>query len=187
MTPASSSMTHSIYLHDLKFKLLLKQEEILKAIGKMARQINADFKDEKPVFLVILKGAFMFASELVKAVNRDVDIEFIRVKSYEGKNCGEIDSGLNAELKVKDRVVVILEDIVDTGNTIEHLDEKLKEMGARKIKVATLFLKPEAYKKKRTLNYVGLEIPNEFVVGFGLDYDERGRGFKDLYQLIENQ
>ena len=178
-------MHEKIKLHDLEFQLLLKQEDILEAIEKMAQKMNADFKAEKPVFLVVLKGAFMFATELVKAVDRDVDIEFIRVKSYHGTNSGEIDCGLSTGLEVKDRTVVILEDIVDTGNTIEFLDEKLKAMGAKDVKVATLFLKPDAYKKTRPLNYIGLEIPNQFVVGFGLDYDERGRGFKDLYQLID--
>lgn len=176
----------TIHLHDHTFKILFPYEEILAAIEKMAEKMNQDFETEKPVFLVVLKGAFMFAAELMKAVNRDCDIEFIRVKSYDGMdNSKGIDAGMHQKLNVKGRTVVILEDIVDSGNTLEYLFAELKKMEAKDIRIATLFLKPEAYKKDIPLDYVGLEIPNQFVVGFGLDYDERGRGFKDLYALMD--
>lgn len=180
-------MTKTIQLHHHQFQLLLPQKEILEAIHKMAEKMTQDFEREKPVFLVVLKGAFMFATELIKAVDRDCDIEFIRIKSYEGMdNSGGVKKEIHQTLHLEGRTVVILEDIVDTGQTLEYLDEELKRQGAKKVLCATLFLKPEAYKKSRKIDYVGLEIPNQFVVGFGLDYNESGRGFPDLYSKIDD-
>ncbi len=179
-------MPQTIHLHDKAFTLLLPYEKILEAIERMAEKMNHDFETEKPLFLVVLKGAFMFAGELMKAVNRDCDIEFIRVKSYEGmESTGKMELQMAETLNIEGRAVVILEDIVDTGNTLEYLYETLKKRGAKEVKIATLFFKSEAYQKTKTLDYVGLEIPNAFVVGFGLDYNQRGRGFRDLYALVQ--
>lgn len=178
-------MQKTIHLHHQEFQLFIPHFEILDAIEKIAQKMNKDFKDEKPLFLVVLKGAFMFAGELIKRIERDSDIEFIRIKSYEGmKSSGKMEIQMDEKLNVEGRTVIIVEDIVDTGNTVEFLEKKLNEMGASKILIATLFFKKEIYQKNRTLDYVGLEIPNQFVVGFGLDYDESGRGFKDLYIRI---
>lgn len=180
-------MSENINLNQKTFQLLIPHSDILEAIERIAKKMNQDFENEKPVFLVVLKGAFMFAGELIQRVNRDCDIEFIRVKSYEGMTTtGKMKMQMTDDLNVEGRTVVIVEDIVDTGNTLEYLDQELKKGGATKILCATLFFKPDVYQKSRNLEYVGLEIPNEFVVGFGLDYDERGRGLRDLYALIDD-
>lgn len=178
-------MKKTIKIHHQKFQLLIPHSEIVEAIEKIAQKINQDFETEKPLFLVVLKGAFIFAGELIQRVDRDCDIEFIRIKSYEGmERSGKMEVQMDESLDVKNRSVIIVEDIVDTGNTIEFLVERLEEMRVKKTSIATLFFKKEVYQKERQLDYIGLEIPNQFVVGFGLDHDQSGRGFKDLYAKI---
>lgn len=175
-----------VKLWDKEFEVSLPNEEILESIGKMAGQIREDLEGKNPLFLCVLNGCFMFAADLLKEVElTDAEVSFVKLASYEGTSTTENVKqliGLNEDLK--GRTVVIVEDIVDSGITISNLIEQVKERGAADIRVATLLFKPNALKRDVTLNYVGLEIPNDFIVGYGLDYDGRGRNLKDIYTLV---
>lgn len=172
-----------IKLHDLHFEPYLSEEEIQKAIQEISLNLNKDYKGQKPIFLVVLNGAFMFASEVMKQFEDDCEISFVKLASYDGeKSTGAVKTLIGLKQSLQNRKVVILEDIVDTGNTLEELVAILKKENVSEFKVATLFYKPEAYKKSIPVDYVGLEIPNKFIVGFGLDYDELGRNLTQVYQ-----
>lgn len=172
----------NIHLQSHHFEPLLTHAEIMGEIERLAGQMDQDFEGTRPLLLVVLKGAYLFAAELIKQMELDVDVEFIRAKSYEGTQTSGIMDCNMGPLEVEGRDVVILEDIVDTGHTVEYLEAELQKMGASTVKIATLFLKPDKYQKNRKIDYVGREIPPEFVVGFGLDVNEHGRGLKDLYR-----
>ncbi|MDY0089198.1 MAG: hypoxanthine phosphoribosyltransferase [Flavobacteriaceae bacterium] len=175
-----------IQLHDKTFELFISAEEIDFAVANMARQIADDFIEETPVFVGVLNGAFMIMSDLMKHYKGNCEVSFVKMSSYEGMHTtNEVKEliGLNQDLK--GRSIVVVEDIVDTGNTIEVLKEMFKKQEVKHFKIATLFLKPDAYKKDIKLDYVGIRIPNKFIVGYGLDYDELGRNLPDIYQLAE--
>ena len=155
----------------------------MKAIEEISVKLNKDFGDKKPVFLGVLNGSFMFASEIIKRFSGKCEISFVKMGSYEGtETTGDVKTliGLNQELK--GRQVILLEDIVDTGNTLVEIDKILKKAEVQDYKVATLFYKPEAYKKNIPIQYIGMEIPNKFIVGFGLDYDGLGRNLTQVYK-----
>ncbi|MEZ4852797.1 adenylate kinase [Flavobacterium sp.] len=173
-----------IQLHDKFFEAFISENEINYTIQKLAKQIEDDFYDDTPIFIGVLNGAFMFFSDLMKNYNRPCEVSFVKMASYEGTSTTNHVKeliGLNQDLT--GRSVVIVEDIVDTGNTIEELKQIFKDKGVKHFKIATLFFKPEAYKKEIKLDYVGIRIPNKFIVGFGLDYDGLGRNLKQVYQL----
>lgn len=175
-------------LHDLEFEPFISEGEITQAIDRIAEDLNRDFGDKNPVFIGVLNGSFMFASEVVKRFKANCEISFVKLGSYKGTESSEEVKtllGLNQELK--GRQVIILEDIVDTGNTLEEIDKILWQEGVADYKVVTLFYKPRAYKKSVPLHYVGMEIPNKFIVGFGLDYDGLGRNFTQIYKRKENK
>lgn len=175
-----------VKLHDLEFEPYLDQQTLQKSVKQLAERISKDYESKTPVFLGILNGAFMFLSDLMKQYEGDCEISFTKLASYEGtSSTGEVTTLLGAgNLKGKD--VIVVEDIVDTGNTLEHIVGVLKKEGVASYKIATLFLKPEAYKKTLSLDYVGLEIPNKFIVGYGLDYNGLGRNISEIYQLKSN-
>lgn len=175
-----------IQLHDKKFEPFISAEEIQFAIAEMARHIEDDFQDETPIFIGILNGAFMVVSDLLKHYGSPCEVSFIKLASYEGTastNSVKQLIGLNQNLE--GRSVIIVEDIVDTGNTIEELKALFKAQNVAHFKIATLFFKPEAYKKDIKLDYIGIRIPNKFIVGYGLDYDGLGRNLPEVYQLAE--
>ncbi len=175
-----------IQIHDKKFETFIPYEEILKAIDKVAEKINTDLKDEVPIFLVILNGSFMFAADLMKRVDMPCEVSFIKLASYVGTQSTEKLKeliGLNEDLE--GRTIVIVEDIIDTGNTLEGVLASLKKMNTKEVKIATLLFKPEAFKGSYDIDYVGIEIPNDFIVGYGLDYDQQGRNLKDIYKIID--
>lgn len=175
-----------IQLHDKHFVPFISAEEIEFAIVNMAKQMDDDFFDDVPVFVGVLNGSFMVLSDLMKHYRGMCEVSFVKMASYEGtQSTNEVKQliGLNENLEGK--TVVIVEDIVDTGNTIEELKAIFKEQKVKHLKIATLFLKPDVYKKDIKLDYVGIRIPNKFIVGFGLDYDGLGRNLKDIYQLAE--
>lgn len=175
-----------IQLHDKKFEVFIAAEEINFAITNMAKQIEDDFSDETPVFIGVLNGSFMVTADLLKKYNGLCEVSFVKMASYEGmETTTEVKQLIGLNQNLEGRSVIIVEDIVDTGNTIEELKAILKEHKVKHFKIATLFLKPEAYKKDIKLDYVGIRIPNKFIVGFGLDYDGLGRNLKDVYQLSE--
>ncbi|MDT0677139.1 hypoxanthine phosphoribosyltransferase [Autumnicola musiva] len=175
-----------IQLHDLQFEPFISEAEIEEAIAKVASQLNADYKDENPVFLGVLNGAFMFASDVIKRFEGDCEVSFVKLGSYEGTSTtGAVKTLLGLNQQLKERRVIIIEDIVDTGNTLEEINKILKKEGVADYQVATLFFKPEAYKKEFNIKYAGLEIPNKFIVGYGLDYDGLGRNLTKVYKRKE--
>lgn len=176
-----------VQLHDLKFTPFISEAEINTAIEQVALKINQEFKEEKPVFLGILNGAFLFASELIKRFEGDCEVSFVRLSSYEGTNSsGKVNSLIGLTQSLENRTVIVLEDIVDTGNTLESIDEILQAQKVKQYKIATLFYKPEAYKKTLPIDYIGMEIPNDFIVGYGLDYNGLGRNLTQVYKLKKN-
>lgn len=173
-----------VTLKDKQFKPYISSDKILEAVKQVAEKINSDLAGESPVFLAVLNGSFMFASDLMKEINLNCEISFVKLASYHGTTSSGIITeliGLNQDLT--ERTVVILEDIVDTGNTVEKLAEILNNKKVKSFKIASAFFKPTAYTKNIKVDYVGLEIPNDFVVGYGLDYDGLGRNLKDVYVL----
>lgn len=177
-----------IKIHDKVFEPYLSESDIRSAISRLAKEITHNYLGKKPVFLGVLNGCFQFASELMKNIDFECEISFIKVASYQGTNStGNVRQLLGLDHKLKGRHVIILEDIVDTGNTVEAIMENLNEMGAASIEIATFLLKPDVYKKNIAIKYVAKEIEPDFVVGFGLDYDGLGRNLNELYVLAEKQ
>ena len=175
-----------IQLPDKEFVPFISAEEIDFAIATMASQVEADFADEIPVFVGVLNGSFMVVSDFMKHYKKQCEVSFIKVASYEGtSSTNDVKHliGLNEDLT--GRTVIVIEDIVDTGNTVSELKELFKKQRVKHLKIATLFFKPEAYKKDLKLDYIGIRIPNKFIVGFGLDYDGLGRNLPEVYQLKE--
>lgn len=173
-----------VTLKDKQFKPYISSDKILEAVKEVAKKINSDLAGESPVFLAVLNGSFMFAADLMKEIDLNCEISFVKLSSYHGTaSTGTVSEliGLNQDLT--GRTVVIVEDIVDTGNTIVKLTELLKNQNVKNFKIATAFFKPSVYKKDIKIDYVGMEIPNDFVVGYGLDYDGLGRNLKDVFVL----
>ena len=179
-------MTDRIKLHDKVFKRFIPNERLIEAIDKVADKINADYHGTGtvPVLLCVLNGSIPFTAALMKRLDFDVDLMSIKLTSYQGiSSTGEVkmDMGLTGDVTGKE--IIVIEDIVDTGRTIETLVDILQARKAAKVKVCTMLLKPEMYKKDLALDYVAMEIPDDFIVGFGLDYDGLGRNNKDIYVL----
>ena len=173
-----------ITLNGLQFQEYISEATLLKAIDEVAAQINSDFKGKEPVFLVVLNGAYKFATELLSRFEGDCEIEFIKMSSYDGtSSTGQVQTHIPLEADLEEREVVIIEDIVDSGNTIEKITQMMVQAGVNKYRIASLFYKPEAYTKEYKIHYVGLEIPNDFIVGYGLDYNGLGRNLNAIYKL----
>lgn len=169
---------------DRYFKSYLSSKEIDDAVSAVAKRITADLKDENPIFLGILNGSFVFASDLIRKLDFPMHISFVKVASYIGtRSTGGVTELIGLNESLIGETVVIVEDIVDSGNTIEKIVKLLKDHGVKKIKIATLLLKPNAYKKDIKIDYVALEIPDDFVVGYGLDYDGWGRNIPSIYKI----
>lgn len=174
-----------VKVHDKSFDTYLSEETILNRIKEMAAVINRDYAGKRPFFIAILNGSFMFASDLFKQLNIDAELCFIKLASYKGlKSSGNVVTsiGLDDDLYGKD--VVIVEDIVDTGKTLHNFLPRLLHQQPRSLKIATLLHKSAATQYHLTLDYIGFDIPDKFVVGYGLDYDGLGRNFKEIYQLV---
>ncbi|MDH7914560.1 adenylate kinase [Winogradskyella sp. SYSU M77433] len=177
-----------IKLHDLYFKPFISEKEIDNAVQKMVNAIAADLGDEIPVFVGILNGSFMLVSDFVKKYPKTCEVTFIKLASYEGvKSTEDIQRLIGLTQDLTGRTVVILEDIIDSGNTLEEVHRIFKNENVKQLLIATLFYKPEAYDKDFKLHYVGMEIPNKFIVGYGLDYDGLGRDLPNVYQLKTTQ
>lgn len=177
-----------IKLHDLYFKPFVSEQEIDTIIERMVNEVLTDLQDEIPVFVGILNGSFMFVSDFVKKYPKPCEVTFIKLASYEGvKSTEDIQRLIGLTQDLTGRTVVILEDIIDTGNTLEEVHRIFRNEHVKELKIATLFHKPEAYKKDFKLHYVGMDIPNKFIVGYGLDYNGLGRDLPAVYQLKTTQ
>ncbi len=177
-----------IKLHDKYFKPFISAQEIDVAITKMASKISEELGDEIPVFIGVLNGSFMVVSDFVKKYDKPCEVTFVKLASYEGvSSTEEIQRLVGLNQDVSGRTVVILEDIIDTGNTLEEIYDIFSEKGVKDLKIATLFYKPEAYNKDLKIHYIGIEIPDKFIVGYGLDYDGLGRNLPEIYQIKNTQ
>jgi hypoxanthine phosphoribosyltransferase len=173
-----------VTLKDKTFKINIPANEINKAVGEVAHRINTELKDKKTLFLAVLNGSFMFASDLLKKITIDCEISFVKVSSYHGTSTsGNIKQLIGLNEDIKGRTIVIIEDIVDTGLTMENVLQQLEQLNPAEIKICTLLYKPEAFRKKFDLDYVAIVVPNDFIVGYGLDYDGLGRNLPDIYVL----
>jgi len=173
-----------VTLKDKTFVPYISSDKISASVHEMAQKINVDLVNDMPLFLVVLNGSFMFAADLLKEVNIPCEISFIKLASYHGTtSTGTVTEMIGLTEEIKGRTVMIVEDIVDTGVTLEKLVALLIKKEVKQIKVATFLFKPEAYKKDIKIDYIGMEIPNDFVVGYGLDYDGLGRNMKEVYVL----
>ncbi len=182
--PPANLPTQYVKMGELRFRLFIPDQTIQDRIKVLSDQIKKDYAGKNPLIICVLKGAILFLSDLMKASEIEGQIDFVRLTSYEGTvSTGNVTEGMSAASNVKDRDVLIVEDIVDTGNTLNYYIKKLKEQEPKSIKLAALLLKPEALKFPIEVDYLGFKIPNFFVVGYGLDYNEEGRGFRDIYQL----
>lgn len=179
---------NKIKLLDKTFKPYISYQRISESIDKVAQRINDDYRGSKeiPVLLCVLNGSIMFTTELMKRLDFDCELMTLKLSSYVGtESCGAVKRTTGISGKIKGRKVIVIEDIVDTGNTLVELDRLMKEENVLDYKYCTLLLKPDMYNKDIPIDYVAMEIPNDFIVGFGLDYAEIGRNYKDIY-IIDN-
>jgi len=173
-----------IKLHDKHFKPYLSQAEIQSAVGTLAKKIADDHQDDTPIFIGVLNGAFMFVSDFLKAYEHPCEVSFVKLSSYQGlTSTGIVETLLDPPENIEGRTVIILEDIIDTGRTLKELVNLFSHTNVKEFKIATLFYKAEIYNGEYSIDYVGIEIPNKFIVGYGLDYNELGRNLKEVYQL----
>jgi len=174
-----------IRILDKKFRELITEEAIRQRIEEIAREVNKDLSGKEVVFLGILNGAFLFAADLFRHINFPARISFVKLASYEGtSSSGSIKELIGWNEDIKNKTVVVIEDIVDTGNTLERIVGELVIRKAAEVKIAAMLYKPAAYTKDIPLDYIGFEIPNDFVVGYGLDYDGFGRNLPSIYKVI---
>jgi hypoxanthine phosphoribosyltransferase len=175
-----------IRVHDKSFETYLSAETIQERVKKIGEAINVDYEGKRPFFIAILNGSFMFASDLFKQLTIDAELCFIKLASYKGmRSSGKVVTSIGLDDDLFDKDIVIVEDIVDTGKTLTNFLPKLLHQQPKSLKIATLLHKSEATEYPLTLDYVGFDIPNKFVVGYGLDYEGLGRNLKEIYQLAE--
>ncbi|MBP6424153.1 MAG: hypoxanthine phosphoribosyltransferase [Flavobacterium sp.] len=173
-----------IALHDKEFVPFISNDEIKNAITKMAKEIEKDFKDDVPVFVGVLNGSFMVVAELASKYHFDCEFTFVRLSSYDGiESTGKVKKLIGLNQGLAGRSVVIVEDIVDTGTTVLELKKLFKKENVKCLKFATLFFKPEAYRQSIKIDYIGIDVQDKFIVGYGLDYKGLGRNLQNVYQL----
>jgi len=178
---------NTIQIKDKRFIISIPEVEILKAVREVGEAINRDLANKNPLFICVLNGAFMFAGDLMKTVNVPCEITFIKLSSYDGLyTTGSVKEIIGLNESVVGRNIVVVEDIVDTGITMERILSSLRAKGANEIKVATFLQKPDALQRDIQVDYVAMKIPNDFIVGYGLDYDGYGRNLKDIYTVVSD-
>ena len=176
-----------IQVNDKSFEVFINEAEISKEISSLADKINNEYQGKEVIFIAILNGAFMFASDLIKLITISCEISFVKVSSYNGTSSkGRVDELIGLNAKIEGKHVIILEDIVDSGITIDKIKTLMSTEDPASVKVCTLLYKPMAFLGKKEPDYIGFSIPNKFVVGFGLDYNEKGRNLREIYQLKED-
>jgi adenylate kinase len=174
----------TVKLHDKYFKPFISANKINIAIEKMAELVKKDCQGEIPIFIGILNGSFMFVADFIRAYNADCEVSFVKLASYEGTgSTGKVKQLIGLTENIEGRTIVILEDIIDTGNTLEEIFNIFRNKNIKELKIATLFFKPDVYRKELPIDYIGISIPDKFIVGYGLDYDGLGRNLEDVYQL----
>lgn len=176
-----------VTLHDRWFRLLIPYSEIKEAVGRTAGEINAAYCGrERPLFIGVLNGSFMFMAELMKNIDFECEVSFIKIASYQGfSSAGEVSQVVGLSEDIAGRDVIIVEDIVDTGISIDFLIKNLSALKPASIAVATLLLKPKIYKMDHKIDFASLEVPDKFLIGFGLDYNKLGRNLKAIYEVID--
>ncbi|MDR0559086.1 MAG: hypoxanthine phosphoribosyltransferase [Prevotellaceae bacterium] len=180
----------TIKLHDKVFEKYIPYSEIVAAIKKIAWQLNGEMKNEEdnPVFISVLNGSFMFAADLMKYIDFNCSLSFVKLSSYSGvSSAGAVREliGINGSLDGK--TVILLEDVVDSGATLEHIIAAISKYSIKQLKICTLLFKPDIYGKNIKIDYTGFSIPNDFIVGYGLDYNELGRNYRDIYKIVEQK
>lgn len=175
----------TITIHDCDFSTYMYEEEIIARIVMLAEQIEQDYAGKNPLFLAVLNGSFMFTADLMKRINIPCEISFIRMSSYQDmQSTGNVREVLGLTENIEGRDVVIIEDIVDTGHTVNALLQQLREKRPASIEITTLLMKPECLQHQLEVKYVAKSIPNDFVVGYGLDYNGLGRNLRDIYKIV---
>ena len=176
----------NIKLYDKVFRMSLPEEEIINRVKVVAKQINEEYKGRRPLFLSVLNGAFMFTSDLMKEINIECEISFVKLASYQGTmSTGKVHEviGINEDLSGRD--IIIVEDIVESGKTIMQMMDSLSNRQPASIKVCTLFFKPSKLEEKINVDYAAIVIPDDFIVGYGLDYNQLGRNLRDIYTITD--
>lgn len=174
-----------IKILDKQFDVSIPAEEIQMRIKELAEKINTDLAGKDVVFIVILNGAFMFASDLYKSINLESKISFLKLASYQGtSSTGQVKQLIGLNEDIKNKTVVVLEDIVDTGHTLDSINKQLGGFEPTEIRIASLLFKPESFQYDYKIDYLGFTIPNDFIVGYGLDYDGYGRNLESIYTII---
>ncbi|MDR0969541.1 MAG: hypoxanthine phosphoribosyltransferase [Lentimicrobiaceae bacterium] len=175
-----------IKVHDKEFSLYIPQDQIERAIKRVADEISHDLIGQNPLFLVVLNGAFMFAAELFKNLEIDCEVSFVKLSSYSGTQTTTVVRELiGLDRSLEGRNVILVEDIVDTGHTMRYTIDKLKKLNAKSVRIASMLFKPNAFQYDFEIDYVGIEIPNDFIIGYGLDYDGHARNLPDIYKIVE--
>ena len=173
-----------ITVNNLQFETFIPEAEVKQKVKEIAAKINRDYEGKCPVLVAILNGSFIFAADLVRELTIEHEVHFAKVASYSGtESTGVVKKLIGVDIPLEGRDVIIVEDIVDTGVTMSHLLDWLKAQAVKSVEICSLILKPEKLKVKLDVKYFGLEIPDVFVLGYGLDYDNKGRQFKDIYKV----
>lgn len=175
---------NKIQVLDKEFGPSITAAEILTQVRRVASEINRDYQGESPLFLVVLNGAFIFAADLMREISLPSEVSFVKLASYEGTSTtGTVREVIGLNTDITGRPVIIVEDIVESGITMAHMIDTLKKQNPKSIDICTLLLKPQKMEVKLDIRYVAMEIPNDFILGYGLDYNGLGRGLKDIYTL----
>lgn len=175
-----------VKIKDKTFKIFIPEEKILESIKVIADRINEDMKDKNPLFMAVLNGSFIFAADLMRMITIPCQISFVKLASYQGTtSTGKITEVFGVNEDLSGRTIVIVEDIVDTGLTMKRMIESLGTRNPESVHICTLLLKPDKLQVDLDIEYAAMEIPNDFIVGYGLDYDQEGRGLRDIYTIVE--
>jgi hypoxanthine phosphoribosyltransferase len=175
-----------VRLHEHEFEQFISENEVNEAVARVAGELNARYAGQRPLFVGVLNGAFFFATELLKRLSIECEITFVKVASYHGtSSSGKVTDLIGFNERIEGRHIVILEDIVDTGSTIVHILDLLRDRHPASVRIATLLFKPDAYKQQVPIDHVAIRIPNAFVVGSGLDHNGLGRNLTGIYRIID--
>mgnify|MGYP002855392417 CR=1 FL=1 len=176
----------TVRIKDKSFRISLPEPEIKARVKAVAQQISKDMEGKNPLFLGVLNGSFIFAADLMREMTIPCEISFVKLASYQGTtSTGKVKEVLGINEDLSGRTVVIVEDIVESGQTMKHMIESLGTRNPASVHICALFFKPEKLQEDLELDYVAFEIPDDFIVGYGLDYDQQGRGWKDVYTIVE--